>query len=366
MSGTMLSRTTTVCFRGLDVTPVDVQVQLASGLPSFSLVGLPDKAVAESKERVRGALYALGLAFPSKRITINLAPADLQKEGTHYDLPIALALLTSLGALEQGFLESFIAFGELSLDAHILKTPGGLSAALYAKSVNKGVICAHESGVEAAWVGELNILCAKHLLQIINHFKGTQVLSPPKPCLPKKAPSRRNMKHISGQRIAKRALEIAAAGGHNLLMIGPPGAGKTLLAESFASILPPLMPEEALEVTAIHSLAGTLKDSQLVRDRPFRNPHHSASPAAMLGGGLKGKPGEVSLAHRGVLFLDELPEFSPTLLEGLRQPLESGEAVVARANIHVTYPAYIQLIGAMNPCACGYLLMCEAQNFNHV
>lgn len=355
MAETTLSRTATVCFRGLEVTPVDVQVQLAAGLPSFALVGLPDKAVAESKERVRAALYALGLAFPAKRITVNLAPADLQKEGTHYDLPIALALLTSLGALQQGCVESFVALGELSLDGHILKTLGGLSAALYAKSVDKGLMCAEESGAEAAWVGGLNVLCAKHLLQFMNHFKGSQVLSPPTPVMQENKPPLRDMKSISGQKIAKRALEVSAAGGHNLLMIGPPGAGKTLLSETFPSILPPLTPEESLEVTSIHSLAGTLKNGQLMRARPFRNPHHSASPAAMLGGGLKGKPGEVSLAHRGVLFLDELPEFSRTLLEGLRQPLESGEAVVARANIHVTYPAHIQLIGAMNPCACGYL-----------
>ncbi len=350
-----LSRTATVCFRGLHVTSVDVQVQLASGLPAFHLVGLPDKAVAESKERVRAALYGMGLALPPKRITINLSPADLQKEGTHYDLPIALGLLTAIGALDAGFMDQFIAVGELALDGQILKTWGTLSTALHASSVHKGLICSQEGGAEAAWVGDLTIIAAPHLLDIINHIKGTQVLSRPQAIIKKHTSSQRDMKDILGQDTAKRVLEIAAAGGHNVLMVGPPGSGKSLLAESLPSILSPLTPEESLEVTAIHSLAGALTDNTLLTQRPFRAPHHATSVPALLGGGHRSKPGELSLAHKGVLFLDELPEFSRPLLESLRQPLESGEITIARANAHITYPAHTQLVAAMNPCPCGYL-----------
>ena len=351
----MLGRITTLCFQGLEATPIDVQVQLANGLPAFSIVGLPDKALAESKERVRGALFALGIAMPAKRITVNLAPADLQKEGSHYDLPIALALLGTLGALSKEALWSFVALGELGLDGSLISTGGILSASLFASQQQKGLICPFECGPEAAWAGDLQIIASKTLLGVINHLKGTQVLAPPTPLTEQKETHQKDLQEVKGQHLAKRALEVTAAGGHNLLMIGPPGAGKSMLAERLPTILPPLSPVEALEATMIHSMGGRLKEGRLLKKRPFRNPHHSASMAALIGGGLKGKPGEISLAHRGILFLDELPEFNRALLEALRQPLESGEAVIARANVHITYPARVQLIAAMNPCACGYL-----------
>jgi len=345
----------TVCFQGLNTTPVDVQVQLASGLPAFILVGLPDKAVAESKERVRAALYALGIAFPAKRITINLAPSDLQKEGSHYDLPIALALLRALGALPSDALQGFVALGELALDSRLMKATGILSAALFASSQKKGLICAFESGPEAAWAGEIPLIAARSLIEIINHFKGTQTLKAPEPLKETKLLHQKNIEDVKGQALAKRALLIAAAGRHNLLMCGPPGVGKSMLAERLPSLLPPLSPAEALTATMIYSVAGLLKEGRLLTRRPFRNPHHSASMAALVGGGLRGKPGEISLAHGGILFLDELPEFQRNLLEALRQPLESKEAVISRVNTHVSYPANAQLIAAMNPCACGYL-----------
>ena len=351
----MLGRISTLCFQGLDVKPVDVQVQLSPGLPAFFLVGLPDKAVAESKERVRSALYTLGLVMPAKRITVNLSPADVQKEGSHYDLPIALALLSSLGAVSKDALLSFVALGELSLDGKLISTGGSLSAALFASRHQKGLICPFNDGAEAAWAGDLQIVASKTLLSVINHLKGTQVLAPPTPLVQTKNISKKNLSDVKGQRLAKRALEIAASGGHNILMIGPPGAGKSMLAERLPSILPPLSPLEALEVTMIHSFDKGIKDGRLLKQRPFRGPHHSASMAALIGGGIKGHPGEVSLAHGGVLFLDELPEFNRALLDALRQPLETGEAVIARANTHITYPARIQLVAAMNPCPCGHL-----------
>jgi magnesium chelatase family protein len=351
----MVARITTVAFAGVEVLEIDVQVQMGSGLPSFTVVGLPDKAVAESRERVRAALVALGLALPPRRITVNLAPADLQKEGSHFDLPIALGLLVAMGVLPGDELAGYTALGELSLDARICAVAGVLPAAIHALGCGRGLICPAAQGGEAAWAEGLEILAPGSLLALINHFKGSQVLTPPRPALEEAAAGALDLRDIKGQESAKRALEVAAAGGHNLLMAGPPGAGKSMLAARLPGILPPLTPAEALEVSMIHSVAGALNGGKLLRRRPFRDPHHSASLPALAGGGMRAKPGEISLAHLGVLFLDELPEFQRGALEALRQPLETGRVSVARANAHVTYPARVQLVAAMNPCRCGYL-----------
>lgn len=354
----MVARVNTVAFQGIDVRPVDVQVQISSGLVAFTIVGLPDKAVAESKERVRSALHALGLSLPAKRLTVNLAPADLAKEGSHYDLPIALGLLAAMEVIPKGELDNYVVLGELALDASIRSVAGVLPAAMHAHVNDNRLICPEACGGEAAWAGDVDILAPRDLLQLINHIKGTQVLRRPEAQLKEEETSirfRPDLADVKGQETARRALEIAAAGGHNLLMVGPPGAGKSMLASCLPGILPPLSAREALEVSMIHSLAGTLPEGGLLRTRPFRDPHHSASLPALIGGGHRVKPGEISLAHNGVLFLDELPEFARNTLEALRQPLETGSALIARANHHVTYPSRFQLIAAMNPCRCGHL-----------
>lgn len=351
----MVVHVNSVAFLGIDAKPVEVEVHLAGGLPAFTIVGLPDKAVAESKERIRAALSAIGISLPSKRITINLSPADMPKEGSHFDLPIALGLLSVLGALAEDELSERVVLGELGLDGKIRSVPGVLLAALHASARNLGLICPEPCGPEAAWAGEISILAPADLLTLLNHFKGAQMLSQPRPGPVENEKAQPDLKDIKGQETAKRALEIAAAGGHNLLMIGPPGAGKSMLAARLPGILPPLSPEEALETSMITSIAGEMERGQLRRARPFRNPHHSASMPAIVGGGTRAKPGEISLAHNGVLFLDELPEFSRPALESLRQPMETGKVAVARAAAHVTYPARFQLVAAMNPCRCGYL-----------
>jgi len=351
----MVARINTVAFQGIDVLAVDVQVQMAAGNPAFTIVGLPDKAVGESRERVRAALVAIGLDLPPDRITVNLSPADLIKEGSHFDLPIALALLAAMGVIPQDELAGFAALGELALDGKLAAVAGVLPAAIHANSKDLGLICPGVQGGEAAWAGRLEVLAPPTLLSLINHFKGHQLLSPPEPKLAAADHHHLDLVDIKGQESAKRALEIAAAGGHNMLMSGPPGSGKSMMAARLPGILPDLDPAEALEVSMIHSVAGVLEGGRLIRQRPFRAPHHSASMPALVGGGLRAKPGEVSLAHLGVLFLDELPEFKRAALEALRQPLETGHTMVARANAHISYPARFQLIAAMNPCRCGYL-----------
>src|SRR3982750_2615307 len=343
----------TVAFQGIEAREVDVQVHVGdSGGGQFNVVGLADKAVAESRERVRAALSAIGLALPFKRITVNLAPADLPKEGSHYDLPIALGLLAAMGVLPASEMANYTAMGELSLDAQITPVAGVLPAALAASEAHRGLICPAACGPEAAWAGGLEIIAAPSLIAIVNHMKGVQVLNPPTAKIAEENGAVADLRDVKGQETAKRALEIAAAGGHNMLMIGPPGAGKAMLAARLPGLLPPLDAREALEISMVQSLAGELPGGPIPRMRPFRNPHHSASMAALVGGGLKVKPGEVSLAHLGVLFLDELPEFQRGVLDSLRQPIETGVVSVARANAHVTYPARVQLVAAMNPCRC--------------
>ena len=351
----MVALVQTVAYLGLEARSVEVQCQVAPGMPGFHLVGLPDKAVNESRQRVQATLASLGLSLPPKRITVNLSPADLPKEGSHYDLPIALALLAAMGVTDAEQLADYVAVGELALDGRVVATPGVLLAAIHASGLDKGLICPAAQGAEARWASQIPVLAAPDLISLLNHLKGNTVLDVPAPGKVLEAAKGPDLKQVKGQETAKRALEIAAAGGHNLLMCGPPGAGKSLLAACLPGILPDLTPAEALEVSMVASVAGILEDGRISRTRPFRSPHHSASMAALTGGGLKVRPGEVSLAHLGVLFLDELPEFQRAVLDSLRQPLETGSVSVARANAHVTFPARVQLVAAMNPCRCGHL-----------
>jgi magnesium chelatase family protein len=350
----MAARVVTVAFSGVEARRVDVEVQFTGGEAKFFLVGMGDKAISESRERVRAAFAGLGLALPARRIIANLAPADLPKEGSHYDLPIALAIMAGMGVIPPDALADWAAIGELSLDGRITAVAGALPAAVAAGAMGLGLICPEACGPEAAWAGGTRIVAAPSLIALVNHFRGTQVLSPPRPGEMREAGRAPDLRDVKGQENAKRALEIAAAGGHNLAFVGPPGSGKSMMAARLPGLLPPLTPEELLETSMVHSVAGLIARGELTRARPFRNPHHSASMAALTGGGLKAKPGEVSLAHNGVLFLDELPEFSAQALDALRQPLETGEVVVARANAHVRYPARVQLVAALNPCKCGH------------
>ena len=351
----MAVRVATVAFEGIEARPVDVQVQISNGNVAFSVVGLGDKAVGESRERVRAALIASGLAMPARRVTVNLAPADMPKEGSHYDLPIALAIMAAIGALPSDALEGYTVLGELALDGSITAVAGCLPAAVAANARGHGLICPAACGAEAAWASsEIDIIAPRSLIQLANHFKGTQVLSRPAPAVRATGPAQPDLRDIKGQESAKRVLEIAAAGGHHLLMNGPPGSGKSMLAARLPSILPPLSPPELLEVSMIMSVAGALAGGELTDRRPYRAPHHSASMAALVGGGIHARPGEASLAHHGVLFLDELPEFSMQTLDGLRQPIETGEVAISRANHRAVYPARFQLVAAMNPCRCGH------------
>jgi magnesium chelatase family protein len=351
----MLARARTVAFEGVEARIVETQCVLSPGLPSFQLVGLPDKAVSEARERVRAALSSLSIALPPKRITVNLSPADLPKEGSHFDLPIALALLAALELIPAEELEGSVSLGELALDGALVPVVGALPAAMAAASEDLTLICPAGCGAEAAWVGDAQVFAPRTLLDAINHFTGKTPLARANPGEVTVGAATRDMRDVKGQERAKRALEIAAAGRHHLFLVGSPGSGKSMLAARMPGILPPLSPAEALETSMIHSLAGLLDEGGISRARPFREPHHTASVAAIVGGGRGAKPGEISLAHNGVLFMDEFPEFPRTVLETLRQPIETGEVVVARANAHTRYPCRFLLIAAANPCKCGYM-----------
>ncbi|MAY88021.1 MAG: AAA family ATPase [Pseudooceanicola sp.] len=351
----MVSRTYTVAFQGVQARLVEVQCALAPGLPAFSVVGLPDKAVSEARDRVRSALAALSIALPSKRITINLSPADLPKEGSHFDLPIAVALLAALNIVPPDKVETLVSLGELALDASLVPVLGALPAAMAAAEEGHALLCPSACGAEAAWVGATDTFAAASLGDALRHLTGQSPLTPARPGAMIAGGPGPDLRDVKGQERAKRALEVAAAGRHHIIMVGTPGSGKSMLAARLPGLLPDLSPTEALDTSMIHSLCGLLDDGGINRRRPFRAPHHTASMAALVGGGRNARPGEISLAHNGVLFLDELPEFPRTVLETLRQPIETGEVMIARANAHVRYPCRFMLVAAANPCKCGYL-----------
>ena len=345
----------TVAFEGIEAKLVEVQCAISPGMPGFAIVGLPDKAVSEARERVKAAMSHLAIALPSKKITINLSPADMPKEGSHFDLPIAMALLAALEILPKDDVAATVALGELSLNGDLVPVIGALPAAMAAVADDRTLLCPHACGAEAAWVDAARVIAPRSLAAAIRHYNGQGPLAPAVAGEVITQTGASDMSEVKGQERAKRALEIAAAGRHHLLMVGSPGSGKSMLSKRIPGILPPMTPMEALETSMIHSLAGVLEEGGINRTRPFQEPHHTASPAAIIGGGRTAKPGQISLAHNGVLFLDEFPEFPRGVLETLRQPIEMGEVIVARANAHVKYPCRFMLVAAANPCKCGYL-----------
>ena len=351
----MVARISTVAFEGIDAKLVEVECALSPGLPGFAIVGLPDKAVSEARERVRAALASMSVALPPRKITINMSPADMPKEGSHFDLPIALALLAEAGLVSREELAGTMAIGELSLDGSLIPVLGALPAALAATEHDLDLICPKACGAEAAWIDATKVLAADSLAGVLQHFTGQSPIVPASAGQVTTETTSKDLAEVKGQERAKRALEIAAAGRHHLLMVGPPGSGKSMLAARLPGILPPLSAREALETSMIHSVSGLLDAGGISQTRPFRAPHHTASMAAIVGGGRGAKPGEISLAHNGVLFMDEFPEFNRQTLETLRQPLETGDVTVARANAHLRYPSRFLLVAAANPCKCGYL-----------
>lgn len=358
----MVSQVKTVVFAGVDPVEITVECHMTNMLQNMVIVGLPDKTIAESRERIRCALNSLSMDLPEKRIIVNLAPADVLKEGSAFDLPIILALFIEMGIIPASVGREYLSIGELSLDGTIRAVSGALPAKIFSNSINMGLICPYDNGAEAYWAGgDYDTITPKDLSSLVSHLKGHT-------SIPKFSThevetmmqdteisgSSKNFLDVKGNASAKRAMEIAAAGGHNLLMSGPPGSGKSMLASRFNTILPKMSPEEAIETTIIYSISGKLPNGSVIINRPYRDPHHSSSPVSIAGGGRVIQPGEISLAHNGVLFFDELPEFPSSVIEILRQPIETGYINISRAHSHVTYPADFQFIAAMNPCKCGY------------